>query len=280
MKVSGQATIATPVADYLGDPLAWMDPARPSAPPVQRALSAALSGTKIEALDQRWMRQRRKESAGSGNWLAGVLCLTPPTWLQESLPPPPNYNPYRQGISLRTVELVMDGLSRELSRKAVSEHSGAHVDLVDDIKMKGDELARRAGMELGLGTGALHRPKQWRMFMQLVDHLARKTDALMPLATEWANCARLRAPRNAIVLIDDGVIATLGALATRLDCGVRREDAGNGTWAYSLEAGGEPLHGGEKLLQWALAVVWISNGITAAGTPGRKRRVDAGQSGW
>jgi hypothetical protein len=269
MKSSGHATIATPVADYLGDPLAWMDPARPSAPPAQRVVSAAFSGTKIEALDQRWLRQRRKESTCSSDWLAGVMCLTHPTWPQESRPPAPQYNPYRQGISVRAVELVMDGLSRGLSSKQVSHHSGVHTVLVDDIKTKGDELARRTGMVLGSGIDALHRPKQWRMFLRLVDHLARETEALTPLAREWGNCARLRAPRNAIVLIDEGVVAALGALAAKLGCRVRRQDAGDGTWAYSLEAGGEPVHGGEKLLQWAMAVVWIGNGIAAAGAPGR-----------
>ncbi|WP_290888914.1 hypothetical protein [Arenimonas sp.] len=265
LKVCGHATIATPIASYLGDPAAWMDLERSVKTAAERSTASVLSGLPAATLDQRWQRWRNAENASDGPdekaRLALALHMPDPDWPDVELPDPPAYQSVLTCFSLRAVESVMNALARGFPPEDVVDVVDVDAATVKAIAARCNELTRRAG--LPLSEDALCRPRKTPVYVELMARLARRPQGAGVLAQEWVNCARIKVPRGSVALIEPAAVARLHALAEMTGCELVSRSTDAGDVGYHLAKRGKGVYGSEPALEWVLAVVWVATGLAA-----------------
>lgn len=263
LKVCGHATIATPIASYIGDPSAWMELDRPVIAAAERGAASALSGLPVATLDQRWQRWRHARNTSDGpderTRLALTLHMPDTEWPSEELPDPPPYKSTVTGFPLWAVESVMNALAMGYDPQEVVDIVDVDVGTAKAIHARCQELTLRTRRILSKDD--LSRPRRTPAYLDLMALLDRKPQGLGDMAKEWAHCARITVPRGSVALIEPEAVARLRALAEMIGYELGSRSTEGGDVGHYLGKRGEGIYGSEPVLEWVLAVLWVAAGL-------------------
>lgn len=263
LKVCGHATIATPIASYIGDPSAWMALDRPVRVAAERGAASALSGLPVATLDQRWQRWRHARKTNDGpderTRLALTLHMPDPDWPAVEPSDPPPYKSTVTGFPLWAVESVMNALSMGYAPEEVVDIVDVDLGTAQAIQARCQDLTRRTRRLLSKDD--LCRPRRMPAYLNLMALLDRKPQGLGDMAKEWAHCARIKVPRGSVALIEPEAVARLRALAEMIGYELGSGSTEKGDVGYYLAQKGENAYGSEPVLEWVLAVLWVAAGL-------------------
>lgn len=251
----------------------WSDLSGATSIGSDRRKLSSLSGTPLGTLDQRWHRRRNSAVASAqmepANRLGLALHLAPRDWPTTELPAVPPYKPFTARLTPESVAKVMGAIADGHPRGTISDLTG--VDPVDValITQRCAELTRRTGFDFS--KEELCTPRRTTDSEAFLGQAFKSAADLRVLANDWVHCARIRTRPGTTALISPEAIEKLDSLANSSGLRLRSENPDRPEDGVYLANFRRHVYGGERLLRWALSVVWVASGLSAC-APLKHRR--------
>lgn len=261
LKTCGHATISTPLTSYIGNPLSWAELGPALDMVADKRSAASFAGISEGAIEQRWIRAACDQNSGPDGLntikLSKALNLAAPNRDVWELGEPPAAPSTREGLDLWVVEEVMHRIATGADIDWISQNSGVHRSAVENISTACRELSARTGLELS--ARGLCRPRQRRIYIDLITRLSAMPEDAARVSAEWVACARIPCQEDAICLVDASVTETLAEALARSDFIVARMTTDSVRLQSRLHR--SSLYGAKKALLWSLATIWIGKSL-------------------
>lgn len=267
LRTCGHVSIATPVAAYLADPLAYLDEPRDMNSALSTRDAAALSGRSVGGIHQRWARMEEALGSQSELCVAGRLMAlihtAQPCWTEAKRPLPP-------GASSDPAELGWDIIAWALESVAAGhrDDGAPPFRLIgrprwQEILTAADELALRLGRQIHFSSDGMRPPRRTPTWKRLEGLLKVRDARLVVVAKDWVLRALYRRFGAEILLVDAPAISALESLADELQLGLETACEGPLRSFTLVAPGGQSRYGLNSAMRWALAAAWVGDAIGA-----------------
>lgn len=262
VRLSGHASIRTPMADYVGDPLSYLGLDALTGGSHKRGATSLgpLVGVPATTVDVRWHRAAARstpptpESVGADR-MASLLSLADPCWEPYVFPPAPVRPCYRINFSWRSVADVIHHIACGDADLDIERSCGVLLPRVAEVRALLQELELRTGVHVGLAREQIHRPRS-----RVIDHLLKAEDRrLVEVAVEWVSLARAWPGSQGAPLLDPAAVTSLSQVLEELGLEMTMKAGTGRPPLYSPVARRGRSYGGWQAARWALAVAWIGS---------------------